>query len=423
MHVQRPQPTDGILDAHIGGEPLRLAIRPGFADWGRVSPAEELIAGHARLQPNQRVLVWPCGHGALGVWCARRVGETMVSLFDTHCVAAEVARLTCEANGFAGVSVAIDLPARHTAEYDTCLMVLPKGRELARLCLLQSWKVLREGGRLYLAGPNEAGIRAVIADAAALFGSAELLGYKAGNRVVALTRTGARDHDVPLQFQTPGMADGTFEEWQTDLGSEPCHVLTRPGVFSRHGLDAGTRMLLEVLQVRASDRVLDVGCGYGIIGLFASKRAHQGRVTLVDADILACECARATLRANGLHDATVVLGDGLSAVPGETFTLIVTNPPFHTGHQVYLGVAEAFVRQAYRALEPRGRLVLVANRFLPYERLMVQVFGGVQVLARTAQYHVLSCEKPLRPRERGKVPRHKRAPADEETIYQIPDRW
>ncbi|MBC7317474.1 MAG: methyltransferase, partial [Chloroflexi bacterium] len=160
------------------------------------------------------------------------------------------------------------------------------------------------------------------------------------------------------------------------------------------GLDEGTRLLLSALTVHPDDRVLDVGCGYGIIGMVAAMRRPSASVTMVDADLLAVACARETLRRNGLAETVrVVLGDGPQALGGERFTLIVSNPPFHAGHEVTLDIAHSFVAEAFEALEMRGRLILVANRFLPYHRAMEATFGEVEVLAQTSLYRVLAATK------------------------------
>jgi len=143
-----------------------------------------------------------------------------------------------------------------------------------------------------------------------------------------------------------------------------------------------------------------MGCGYGIIGMAAAQRVEAAAVTLVDADLIAIECAAETLRRNGLTEMRLLLGDGPSAVAEERFTLIVSNPPFHSGHGVTLEIAQRFVAQAYGALEMRGRLVIVANRFLPYHRAMQEAFGAVETVAQTPQYRVLtSARMAKRPRK------------------------
>ena len=273
------------------------------------------------------------------------------------------------------------------------MMTLPKGRDLARLYLLGAASSLHRGGRLYLAGANRAGIKTVLRDAELLCGMGELLAYRASHRVACFRNIGMRDDPLPEIYRAPGLVDGTYERFETVVGEKTYTVLSRPGVFSRRHLDAGTRLLLDSLDVRANDLALDVGCGYGIIGMHAARCAHSGRAVLVDSNSLAVECAKATLAVNGIKSAEVLLGNGIGSVVDRRFSLVVSNPPFHAGHSVDLGTAQRFIRESYGVLEGGGRLVLVANRFLPYQSVMQQVFGGVTRLRETRQYHVLAAEK------------------------------
>jgi len=391
-----------VIESELAGLPVRLAIRPGFPARARVSQAARLIATHAQIEQGQRVLVFPCGNGGLGVWAASQTDPRRVTLLDTNLLAVEAARRTMAANGLQGAHIEVALPAALAKPYDIALMQLPKGRDLTRLYFLHILGALREGGRLYLAGPNKGGIKSAINDCAALFGPAKVLAYKGGNRVALFSEGAAAKSEVPEVYRAPGLASGTYSEFQVEVRGQIYTLCTRPGVFSRRGLDAGTELLLDVLDVRPTDVVLDVGCGCGIIGIFAAGLAVRGGVTLVDVDLLACECAQASLASNGVENAEVVLGDGLAALPGRRFTLVVTNPPFHLGRATSPAVAEAFIHQAYEALKPRGRLVVVANRFLPYDRLMDRVFGSVVTLARTGRYHVLRSNKSPRHRRPGR---------------------
>ncbi|HUV94148.1 MAG TPA: methyltransferase [Anaerolineae bacterium] len=439
----RPQPAcrqQRMAVDRLGGLPVRLAVRPGFVGWQYTSAPElrgtsapevggtsapelrgtrapevrgtgqaaKLIAHHAQIERGQQVLVCPCGDGGLGVWAASQTDAQHVTLLDTNFIAVQTASRSMAANGCSEARVEVALPGALGEGYDVALMQLPKGRELARLLFLHIFNAVREGGRLYLAGPNKGGIKSAINDCAKLFGPATVLGYKGGNRVASFSRGAASQGSLPEIYRVPGMANGTYRQFQIEARGRTYALCTRPGVFARRGLDAGTRLLLGLLAVRATDTVLDLGCGCGIIGIFAASLAVEGQVTLVDVDLLACECARASLALNLVENARVVLGDGLAAVPGGRFTLVVSNPPFHIGHAMSSTVAEAFIRQAFGALEPRGRLVMVANRFLPYDRLMAQVFGSVATLARTGRYHVLRSEKGHRRRSRRQEGRYAR---------------
>ena len=155
-------------------------------------------------------------------------------------------------------------------------------------------------------------------------------------------------------------------------------------------MDDGTAALVGAMEIGVDDRVLDLGCGTGLAGLVAARRAPQGRVTLVDADVRAVESARRTLKANGIANVETVLSDCGSAVFDRQFDCVITNPPFHQGVGVDYEVACQFVWDAARVLREDGRLFLVANRFLRYGDLVEEVFGNVVTAYADTRYHVLA---------------------------------
>ena len=134
--------------------------------------------------------------------------------------------------------------------------------------------------------------------------------------------------------------------------------------------------------------MLDLGCGYGVIGLIAA-RSGAAQVDLVDSNLLAVAAAAKNLSLHCIANARAIPSDVLSAVMEEQYHLIVTNPPFHAGKPVDYQIANAFIQQSWQALEKRGRFLLVANRFIRYDRLMEQTFTEVRCIAQTGRYHVL----------------------------------
>ncbi|MEN6480415.1 MAG: methyltransferase [Anaerolineales bacterium] len=388
----------------LAGREWRVATRPALGEVASASPVEQLLAAQAQLIPGQRVLVSPCGHGLVAAWAAATCGPERVVAMDTDAIALDLTRQTLAANGLAACSAVAGAPAGGAAEpFEVGLLALPKGRALARLHLLGMALSLAPGGELYLAGANNAGIQSVLGDAERLLGPGELLAYRKGHRVARFRRPPLDPTQLPAPFDEPGLLPGTYRDVPVVVGPHALTLRSRPGVFSHGELDAGTAMLLANLRVHPGERVLDWGCGAGVIGLVAALIAGPEAVTLLDVDALACECAAASLAANGLAGVRVILGDGLAALPeGERLDLIVSNPPFHSGHEVNLRITAALIAEAFAALEPRGRLVLVANRFLPYGRLLSEVFGAVETLAADGRYQVLSAAKS---RARRPVPR------------------
>jgi len=170
-------------------------------------------------------------------------------------------------------------------------------------------------------------------------------------------------------------------------------LATQPGVFAAHGIDAGTRLLIEAMRVSPTARVLDLGCGYGVIGIVAAKLASRGHVVLVDSDVRATRLAARNLELNGVTSAEVVLGDGVHDLPAKMrFDVVASNPPTHSGREVL----DDFVAGAYKVLRPRGRLYLVVNRLLSLRREVESVFGGAEIAARSGGYVVIQAVKQSR---------------------------
>jgi 16S rRNA (guanine1207-N2)-methyltransferase len=168
---------------------------------------------------------------------------------------------------------------------------------------------------------------------------------------------------------------------------------TQAGVFAHRGLDGGTRLLIEAMHVTPTSRVLDLGCGYGAIGIAAAKIATRGEVVLVDSDIRATRLTQRNLDLNLVTNASVILGDGVHDLPPKSrFDLVVSNPPTHSGREVL----DDFVAGAYAVLRPRGHLYLVINRVLSLKREVEDVFGNAETVARLKGFVVVRAQKEKR---------------------------
>ena len=170
-------------------------------------------------------------------------------------------------------------------------------------------------------------------------------------------------------------------------------VLDR-GVFAARGLDPGSALLIQNLGVRPTDRVLDLGCGWGAVGVAAAKSAPEGHVVLIEVNRRAARLARQNLERNRVHNAEVRIGGFFDPVPGETFDVIATNPPYRVGRPHVLRLLD----EAPAHLSPSGRLLLVGKgsqgiRFYQ-EWLEAHAPGPVAVLDRGSGYRVLEMRLP-----------------------------
>lgn len=336
-----------------------------------------LLRQVAAIQPRRLLVIEPPGDGVM-VRLHQRwpTGEITLFTFDY-------------ANYYAQQSIYreahLDPQHLHFAAYydppsllhDAAVVFLPKSRPLLQLVLSMAAHALEAGSRLLLVGANDAGIRSSRALLEHCIGPVNT--GQPGRH--CLLYTAQRAQHPPEQH-----LDDWVSFYTASIGELTLQVANLPGVFSQGEFDAGTRFLLEHLTLPAAARVLDFGCGAGVIGAMIKARWPTSQVTMLDVSALALETTRHTLAANGL-EATVVASDVFSSIHGR-FTHIVSNPPFHRGVATDYGVVERFVGEATHHLEPGGELIWVANRFLNYQPLLVRAGLHPRLLAENRHFCV-----------------------------------
>jgi 16S rRNA (guanine1207-N2)-methyltransferase len=150
---------------------------------------------------------------------------------------------------------------------------------------------------------------------------------------------------------------------------------TAPSLFSPTKVDRGSLAMLSCISFEPDDKVLDLGCGYGLIGIYAAKVIGARRVWMTDNDPIAVECTTKNLSVNGLEGVNVVMSDGFREVQESNFTKIVCNPPYH----VDFSVPKHFIEKGFNRLVLEGTLYIVTKRKPWYENKLRSVFGGVRI--------------------------------------------
>ena len=159
------------------------------------------------------------------------------------------------------------------------------------------------------------------------------------------------------------------------------------GLFSPTAVDEGSRLLIEEMEVRPTDAILDVGCGYGALGLFAASLAPQGTADLVDKDFVAVDYAKKNVTVNHLSNATVYLSNLLSHVPREKkFDVILSNPPAQGGRDLL----SILLHDAKAHLKPGGKIYFVTVSGLKefIKRNFQEVFGNYEKVRQGKTYTV-----------------------------------
>jgi 16S rRNA (guanine1207-N2)-methyltransferase len=182
----------------------------------------------------------------------------------------------------------------------------------------------------------------------------------------------------------------TFES--DDGRGPPFTVYGHGGVFSRERLDVGTRVLLEHMPVTTGPRrIVDLGCGSGILGTRAALENPEASLLFVDDSYAAVESARLTFRGACGPDraADFRATDALHGIEGESADLVLNNPPFHDGQVKGDAIAWSMFTGAKRVLRRGGELWVVGNRHLGYHEKLRRIFGNCETVSSNPRFVVL----------------------------------
>ena len=316
-----------------------------------------------------------------------------------------------------------------------------KSYRLLRDIVSGTAQLVAEDGCVLVAGPRKGGAEVAATVLEDLFESVETVAYRKGERIYRAVRPSKTGHPQPLRganlpqaASSPGSSpdilpragetrDGLPSPAYADVGeADRCAAqrgaewLGLPGgdaaafetvelrgrtlrlqlddrIFARGRLDPATRMLAEAFEVRPGAAVLDLGAGSGLLGIVAALLEPTCQVTLVDSDPIAVEVSRQNAVLNGASNVSAHLSDLLRDLPGQTFDLVVMNPPFHRGRQHDTSLGERFLTEASAALRPGGAIFVVCNRFLRYEPTIERLVGPVREVAGDRQFKVLTAQR------------------------------
>ncbi|MFJ7176171.1 methyltransferase [Streptomyces massasporeus] len=221
-------------------------------------------------------------------------------------------------------------------------------------------------------------------------------------RILGPTRTSLAEKKARLIFCTPDPAlERPANPWPyvytlpDGIGAAAGGtVVNHAGVFCADRLDIGTRFFLHHLPEGRGRRVVDLGCGNGVVGTSVALADPDAEVLFVDESFQAVASAEATYKANGASGhAEFRVGDGLAGVPSGGVDLVLNNPPFHSHQATTDATAWRMFTGARRALRPGGELWVIGNRHLGYHVKLRKLFGNSRLVASDPKFVVLKAVK------------------------------
>jgi 16S rRNA (guanine1207-N2)-methyltransferase len=267
-------------------------------------------------------------------------------------------------------------PWPRTGPFDAALVRLPKARDEQEMAVHAALSVLAPGGRLILYGGNDEGIRSAATLLERVAETVEIIAARGHGRVLA---TG-KPADV-------GALKNSLHAWRTispmQIGANTRDWVSYPGVFAAGRLDDGTALLLRALPpVPAGSRVLDYGCGSGVIGATMLAREPGIDLTMLDNDAVALEAVR-----ENVPGARLVLGTSLPDA-SDPYDLILSNPPLHQGIAEDRALLNQLIADAPAHLKSNGILQVVVQRRVPLDRTFAEHFGRAEVVAENGRYRI-----------------------------------
>jgi 16S rRNA (guanine1207-N2)-methyltransferase len=270
-----------------------------------------------------------------------------------------------------------DVAPRREGVFPATGVALTRHKAENRANLARAWAMTEAGGPVLIAGAKTDGVESLQKAVRGLVEGVEPGGH---GRVFWL-RKGA---------ETPA----EFADWVAEAAPAvriDGRWTTAAGMFSWTEVDPGSALLAEAMAGRLGGQVADLGAGWGYLGARALEDKGVAAVSLYEAEAAALDCARANVddpRA-AFHWADVAGGE----VAKRTYDFVIANPPFHEGRSVSVGLGHGFLEAGAAALKPRGEMLIVANRTLPYEARLEELFTGVEALKVTGRYKVLRAWK------------------------------
>ena len=181
--------------------------------------------------------------------------------------------------------------------------------------------------------------------------------------------------------------------WRNDIVfsqevlGKPFEFHTTWGIFSPKELDEGSLMLLDYIDFKSDDCSIDLGCGYGVLGMTAARECPNGQHLLIDKDFVAVEYAKLNCQKNGLNNSEVLLSNGFNQVPKDKqFSLVMSNLPAKASkEQHYL-----YLLDAYERMQIGGRFYVVTINGLRdfMKRSFTEVFGNADKIKQGKTYTV-----------------------------------
>jgi len=267
---------------------------------------------------------------------------------------------------------------------------IAKEKALVHYVINRALEWLPVGGKLFLSGYKNEGIKTYLEKAAARAGGACIIERDSGAFCGVIERGTQLSEPLP---------DQDYAALRKITLAADLTLWSKPGIFGWQKLDAGSTFLIEQLDnvwPAAPRRVLDLGCGYGYLTVLAARHWPLAEFIATDNNIAAVTACAENMRQQTINGNALV-ADCAATLPvgtaDESFDAILCNPPFHQGFDVEDELTGRFLQASRRLLRRGGRALFVVNQFIPLERKAAGLFKKVDIVARNRSFKLIAVER------------------------------
>lgn len=273
-------------------------------------------------------------------------------------------------------------------ENNNCNMLLlywPKAKAEARYLLAMLLPLLKEHAEVVVVGENRSGVKSI----ESLFEPYGIIKKYDSARRCSFYWGQITKSLAPFEQKT------WYKNYNLSVADTAFTIKALPGVFSQNALDKGTELLLKHLpkdiDTQKTIKVLDIGCGAGVIGAFLAKKYPHWQIDMIDINAFALKSSKETLAINQLT-ANVYASDAFSDTAND-YDLIVTNPPFHSGLETHYKTTENLLALTANHQKNNAQLLVVANHFLKYQPIIDTHYSQCFIIAQNRQFVVYHAYK------------------------------
>lgn len=263
---------------------------------------------------------------------------------------------------------------------DLVLLYWPKAKAEADYLLAMLFATLGAGTEIVVVGENRSGVKS-IEKMFAPYG--RVIKHDSARRCSLYW--GECEH-VPAKFEL----EDWYKSYSLNVGNQNIEIQSLPGVFSHGQFDVGSQLLLDSLP-SLKGKVLDFGCGAGVIGSILALKNPNIELEMCDISALAIESSKRTLQINGVKGK--VFASDVYSDTANNYNFLISNPPFHAGLDTNYSASETLLSQAPKHLARNGELFIVANSFLKYPPIIQQGFSNCETVNKTNKFAIYHAVK------------------------------